>query len=150
MLEVGLDTYIDLAGATAYLADYGDEGAVVTEADLKKATLAIDRLYGGRFTGASTSALQPLQFPRNGDTDIPLAAAHATAELAAMLNAGLNPYIQPDAVVTEESVQVDVLKKARKFAAGYAVNPLHKVSVILAPLMVSTSGGFAFADVVLA
>lgn len=147
-LIVGTDTYIDLADSTAYLADFGDEGAVVTETDLKKATLAIDRLYGGRFKGVKTDDLQALQFPRDTSTTIPQAVEHATVELAVLMANGLNPYVQPDPVVTEETVELDVLKQSRKFASnGYSSNFLHKINVILAPVLYA-AGGYAFADVV--
>jgi len=147
-LVVGTDTYISLTDAEAYIADYGDEGSVVVEADLRKATLAIDRLYGGRFSGYITSPTQDLLFPRNGDLTIPKAVAHATVELAVLLNGGTNPYAAPEPALTEEQVEVDVLKQVRKFAGGgYAADPLHKITTILAPVL-SGSAGLSMISVV--
>jgi hypothetical protein len=145
-LTVGTDTYISLEDANTYLADFSD-GTVVTESDLKRATLALDRLYGSRFISAKTDSTQPLQFPRAGDTDIPIEVEQATAELAALISNDTNPYVQPDPLVSEESVEIDVIKQSRRFADAYRSNPLYQVTLILSPWLLA-SGGLRFADVV--
>lgn len=139
-LVVGSDTYIALTDANTYLAAYGPDGAVVDEPSLAKATLAIDRLYRGRFKGSRTEDTQALEFPRDGSTDIPVAVRQATAELAWMILSGVNVYAQPDPLVLEETVEVDVIKTSKKYSAvGYYSNPLHSVAVILAPVLYSAS-----------
>lgn len=139
-LTVGTDTYITLADATTYLATYGADGATVTESDLKKATVAIDRLYGSRFSGSVTSSTQALLYPRNAETTIPKVLTQATAELAAMINGGIDVYAAPDPILTEESVKVDVLQTTKKFAGGgYSIDPLRKITLILASILTGSS-----------
>ena len=147
-LVTGETTYISLADATAYLTTYGPEGAVVDEPALAKATLAIDRLYRGRFMGVKTDAARPVEFPRDTLTTIPTVLGQATAELAVLLAGGTNVYAQPDPLVTEETVKVDVIQQTRKFQpTGYSSNFLHNITVILSPLLYA-SGGVLHADVV--
>ena len=145
-LVLGIDTYVELEAATQYIADFGG-GETLAEADLKRATLAMDRLYGGHFMGVKTNAAQPLEFPRDGDTDIPTALQHATIELAMLMVNGLDVYAQPDPLVTKESVVVDVIEKSVEYASPTATNKLHKVQLILRPLLVGTSA-FLSVDVV--
>ena len=148
-LTVGTDTYIDLADATAYLADFGPDGAEVDESALKRATLAIDRLWGGTFTGARSVSTQALEFPRDGSTEIPLCVQHATAELAYLISTGTDPYTQPTPLVTEETIKLDVITESRKFHdTGYRTNFLHKIKVILGPVLAGSSFGVMFANVV--
>ena len=147
-LVVGTDTYISLTDAQTYLTTFGAEGAEVDEPSLAKATLAIDRLYRGRFKGAKTDEAQALEFPRDGATVIPTVVGQATAEMAALIKAGVNVYAQPDPLVLEEKVKVDVIETHKKFSAvGYYSNPLHQIQVILAPVLYA-SGGIVSAEVV--
>lgn len=146
-LVLGTDTYITLEEADAYIADYGPDGAEVTEPQLRRATLAIDRLYGGQFAGVPADADQPLQFPRLGEFGIPTQVAQATVELA-LLSDSVDVYAQPTALLTEEATEIaGAIKTSSKYATAYAVNPLHKVTLILAPLLVGTST-FTTVDVV--
>lgn len=172
-LIVGTNTYVSLDAATTYadlaglsflnISDGADAEAIAiqtakAEASLKRATLAIDRLYGARFIGFKATLQQPLLWPRhptmetvdteNGAyvvdshgnyrdfTGIPVEVQHAVTELAVMLEAGYDPYVQPEPTVTEESVEVDVIKQSRKFqGVGHRVNEMHKIDVILSPLL---------------
>ncbi|MDB4726348.1 hypothetical protein OAF54_02835 [bacterium] len=58
---------------------------------LTHATRIIDRL---NFVGCKSDAAQELQFPRNGDTDIPQDIKNATSEVALALLDGVNPEME--------------------------------------------------------
>lgn len=149
-LVIGTDAYTDLATATQYLTDFGDDGAAVdlTEAHIKKATLAIDRLFGGRFRGTVTDAAQPLLFPRDAATTIPTCVAQATAELAALMKDNFDPYAQPDPLVVKQSTEVSGIKETLEYASAFAASDLYKIAVILGPVLYSGSMGFMLAEVV--
>jgi len=156
-ITVGIDTYASTAEATDYCTLVGIDQLGSAEASLKQATIAIDRLYGARFIGVKEQLDQPLHWPRrptasNIDqstdwfivdsfgnyrnfTGIPTEVKQATIELAVMIEAGTNPYAQPAAQVTDETVELDVIKTSKKYSTGYAAEPLYKLSVILASLL---------------
>ena len=144
-LTIGTDAYVELATANTYLADFGD-GSVLDESAIKRATVAIDRLF--MFTGTQTSSTQALAFPRNGETTIPKAVQYATAELAAQMLNGFDPYTAPEPVVTEETVKVDVIQTTKKYAGAYAADSLYKLRLILGSLVYASGGGFVFAPIV--
>jgi hypothetical protein len=149
-LVLGTDTYLTAPAAVDYFEAYGPGNVQLTEADLRKATLALDRLYYGRFLGSKTSAAQPLEFPRGGETTIPTAVAHATAELALLLQDGFDPYAAPPATIVETSFEVDGISRKTKYATSDAVNRLYKLDVILAPYLTlaESLGGITWVDVV--
>lgn len=158
-LTVGTDSYISVADAAAYceLAGLDSLGVDTAESSLKQATLALDRLYGARFIGLKEQLSQALAWPRRPTTaqvdssqdwyvvdsfgnyrdfsGIPTEVKQATVELAVLIEAGTNPYVQPEPVVTTETVEVDVIKQSRSYQAGYRTDPLFKVTAVLAPLL---------------
>jgi hypothetical protein len=75
---------------------------------------------------------------------------HATVELAAYMQGPGDPYSQPDALVTKVTKKLDgVGEKTLEYASPYGLNPLHKIDVILAPLLRSQSStGITYLDVV--
>lgn len=149
-LTVGTDAYISEADAATYLSLYGADGDVVNESNIRQATLALDRLYGGRFAGYKTDDDQSLQFPRNGLTDIPAAVQQATVELALRIANDLDPYAQPESFVKKESTKIGPLEISEEYAVGNAVQSFYKVEVILGALLYSDVGGvFGSMDVVL-
>lgn len=148
MLILGQNTYIELDDALDYLETYGPDGAIVDEASLAKATLAIDRLYRGRFKGVKTAEDQPLEFPRNGSTTIPSAVAQATAEMAVLIFDDEDVYAQPQPMMTEERVKIDVIETSKKYSgAGYYSNFLYRIQVILSPVLYGL-GGISTVEVV--
>lgn len=156
-LTVGTDSYASTIEADDYCALAGIDPLGTAEASLKQATLALDRLYGARYIGIKEQLDQPLHWPRrptaaNIDqstdwfvfdafgnyrnfTGIPAEVKQATIELAVLIEAGTNPYAQPASQVTDETVELDVIKTSKKYSTGYAAEPLYKISVILAPLL---------------
>ena len=160
MLTVGTDSYIAVADAEAYIAAQGLDALSDPEVLLKRATLAIDRIYGARFIARKILTTQPLAWPRsegysytvdeNGyfyfiDSDgnprntnlIPAEVQQATVELAVMMDAGTNPYTQPDPFVKDESVQIDVIKTSSTYASniGHKSDPLYLITLVLRPIL---------------
>lgn len=145
-IVVGTDSYISVEDANTYLAMFGlalpaDEA--LAEGLLKRATMAIDRVYGSRFIGVRYSD-KPLEWPRISAAysmnnryleDIPNEVAYATAEFALMLDAGFDPYAQPAAAITETSVTVDVISTSEKYAAPRRTDTMYNITVILQPVL---------------
>jgi hypothetical protein len=161
-LIVGQNTYISQADAEAYADLAGLDALTDPVKSLKQATLALDRLYGARFIGLKDNLEQPLMWPRrptSSDVDsatdyylvdsfgnyrsftgIPIEVAHATVELAMLIESGTNVYAQSDPVVKQETIEVDVIRTSRTYHdIGYRTNFLHKIHVILAPLLTSAA-----------
>ena len=147
-LTVGTNSYIDAAAAAEYIAVEGLDALTDAENSLIRATKALDRLFGQRFTGAKTLSTQVLQFPRGGATAVPQEVLDATVELAVLLESGANLYAQPAPLVKSESVSVGDITESKTYRdTGYSTNFLYKLEVILSPVLVPTSG-LRFADVV--
>lgn len=147
-LTVGTNSYIDEVDAAEYIAIEGLDALTDAENSLIRATRALDRLFGQRFTGTKTLSTQALQFPRNGATTVPQEVLDATVELAVMIESGTNLYAQPDPLLKSESVSVGDISETRTYRdTGYSTNFLYKLEVILSPYLVPTSG-LRFADVV--
>jgi len=161
-LIVGTDTYVSVDEADAYITAQGLSPLSDPESSLARATLALDRLYAGRYLGLKQTVNQPLHWPRvasynfTADADhyfytvdadgnprdfsgIPTEIKQATIELAIQLESGVDPYAQPDPLVTSESVEIDVIKTNKTYSnvGGYRVDPLYSITLILRPLLVA-------------
>lgn len=143
-ITVGINTYISLVDARAYIVD----NAILTELPsvdaecerlLKQASKALDRLYGNRYLGFRQIATNILYWPRvfadarpHGegefryiitDSDgnarnlygIPYELGQATVELALMLENGEDIYAQPNPFLTKEINKVDTLVAEREY-----------------------------------
>jgi hypothetical protein len=150
-LTVGTDSYISDADAASYIALMGLDTLDDAEPLLRRATQAVDRLYGARFIGSKADSTQALLWPRivpdgidaDGNvrdfTSIPVELANATVELALLIQDEANVFAQPEPQVTEQSVKVDVIQKTVKYAGTYAPNALHSVVLVLRPLLASSA-----------
>lgn len=174
MITVGTDTYISLADAQAYATSFGLAlGATdtATETLLKRATAAIDRHYGNRFLGVRSTMTQQLAWPRSHaaanthstgesgwvsrDSDnnprdfsgLQPETGWATVELAAQLQAGADPYTQPEASLVRLTQKVSSLEETREYAGaqGHRTDALYKISLILRPLLRNTTGSIGLA-----
>lgn len=162
MLTVGTNSYASEAEAADYIALVNGSPLSDAETLLKQATLAVDRLYGGRFIGRKQTANQLLHWPRNPDgrmstsseegyyfvdsdgnfrtyTEIPTEVKQATIEMAMKLDNFEDVYAQPEARVENEQIQIDVIKIGKQFkqSNGYAVDPMYTITLILRPLLTS-------------
>lgn len=158
MITVGTDTYISLADAQAYASNNGltlGANDAATETLLKRATIAIDRIYGNKFLGQKASETQSLAWPRNFasatiDSDgnprdfsgLQPETGYAEVELAALLQAGTDPYVQPEPFLSQIRQKVATLEEEKQFKAsqGYRTDPLYKITLILRPLLMNQSG----------
>lgn len=88
MLEIGTNSYIDIAGANEYFAGrlhaetWEQAGNEIKEKALRQATKQIDRQL---LRGRKTDPNQVLAFPRFPDTEIPKAVKEACCEEALAL-----------------------------------------------------------------
>lgn len=149
-ITLGTDSYSTIAEANAYLAldDRAIPDDTYGENLLKRATQAIDRIYGHRFIGQRTST-NPLHWPRDlaaySNTNrylekIPTELKQATAEMAVLIDSGIDPYEQPTPASRDESVSVDAISVSSTYVAPFTEKPLYKVELILKPLLTSQHG----------
>lgn len=146
-ITVGIDTYISLDDARAYVTANGLAPLPVDDTDaenlLKQATTALDRLYGNKYLGQKSSMTQPLAWPRIVTmTPIPYYAGewpyvtydsfgnprdfsglqpetgYAQIELAKLIQASVDIYAQPAPRVIESRNKVATLEQAQKFAGS--------------------------------
>ena len=122
---------------------------VVLEKLLRRASKTIDLLYGNRFIGSRINQYQTLYWPRitgtydqdgnaraDFNTDvIPTEIKLSTIELSAKLYDDFNPFKQPLPAITEESKEMDVLKKSVKYAEPYSNNEFYFLDLLLRPLL---------------
>lgn len=101
-LEVGVNSYLDVAAANAYFADrYGAEdwdglGDTDKAKVLISAAMALDGGYN--WAGYPTDPDQPLAFPRDAETDVPQKIKNAQAEMALAIVAAGSPTAAPEGV----------------------------------------------------
>lgn len=164
-ITVGTDSYVSVADARTYLASVDKALPASNDAAeslLKRATLAIDRIYGDKFIGIRYSS-NPLEWPRLanymgpgsanvGDIGgygysntgryleaIPREVQQATAEMAIMLDSDVDPYVQPEAAVQNSTITVDVITIAQTTSGARVSDPLYNVGLILKPVVRSGS-----------
>jgi hypothetical protein len=159
-LIVGTNTYVDEATAAQYCSDFGLNTLADAENSLKQATVAIDRLYGGRWIGHKEQTTQPLAWPRILETDndiyvidadgewrdvngIQPEVEQATVELAVLIENGFDPYEQPAGGVVSESTQVaGAISTSVTYSSTYKQARMFKIDLILRPLLI-TRGSIA-------
>jgi len=84
-LQVNINSYVDVAEADTYFSTRYGSGSwdlldpASKESALISATSLVDKYCV--WSGAKTDPAQPLEFPRNGDTEVPQAIKDAQCEL---------------------------------------------------------------------
>jgi len=168
-ITVGTDTYISYADAVTYATNNGltlGANQSATEALLKQATVSMDRIYGNKYLGQKDTITQPLAWPRlvgsgrpHGDGEwlyvtydsdgnprdfsgLQPELGQAQTELAALVQAGQDIYAQPNPSVSAFTNKVASLEESKTLAnaQGWQQNPLYKISLILRPLLVASTG----------
>ena len=169
-ITVGTDSYISLADARTYVAANGLTPLPLVDADaealLKRATTTMDRVYGAKYLGSKALMTQSLAWPRFVGTGYPHSTGEslyvtidsdgnprdfsglqtelgqAETELAVMLQAGVDPYVQPDPLLSMERNKVSALEQEKQFKnpQGYRTDVLYKISLILRPILVLSIG----------
>jgi hypothetical protein len=128
------DSYTTLAQYTAYAQAMGWCDQIVAhpaEAALRRAAMAIDRLYPAK--GTRTNAAQALAWPRAGvsldghilasDT-VPKAVQSAQCEMARLILGGADPFAATsEQRITKRREKVDVIEEETEYeATGQAVS----------------------------
>lgn len=164
-ITVGTDTYISLADARTYVTANGLTPLPLVDAEaealLKRATTTMDRIYGAKYLGSKANMTQYLAWPRFVGTGYPHSTGeslyvtidsdgnprdfnglqaelgYAETELAVMLQAGVDPYTQPEPFLSMERSKVSALEQEKQFkgAQGYRQDPLYKIGLILRPIL---------------
>ena len=86
MITVPQDSYVTVAEADAYNAirPSAQTWAALSESEKEQRLVAASDYLDSQhiFTGKKTDPIQPREFPRNGETDVPMAIKKAVFELA--------------------------------------------------------------------
>lgn len=93
--------YVTEAELTTYATT---RGATLTQPESVLLTKALDWLELQPFSGSKTDGTQPLQFPRNGDTEVPERIKTAQLVCAMIYDAGGDPLAAVGPRVTQETV----------------------------------------------
>lgn len=124
-----MSTYVDNAYATAYFADHRLIAYAWTDSTAEKQDIAIqmatDALERLNYDGSKTDAEQDLQFPRDGDTEIPVAMKQACCECAYAFIDGYDQEYEMDNVRATSLKFANVVTKYDS-----RVVPYHKIEGI--------------------
>ena len=151
-LTLGSNTYVSLAEAEAYFAEYpcdswdGEEEE--KEQSLVNATQAIDALYGEKYMSELAEDSQPLLFPRVQFYDmnrrlvsgLPTSLKNAVCELAALSLTGVDIFPEPSqaGLVQQENLQVGGIAIGTtyfKAPHGASFEGFRKVDLMIRPLL---------------
>lgn len=142
MVTVGIDSYADEAQLTVYatargLAIDGDPSAALIK--------AMDFLSVQQWSGSKTDPLQPLDFPRDGDTAVPAAIITAQLILAIDADSGISLLGAPQLAVKRSKVDVIETEYATGSGTVYTLESNTQLNSLLKPYVhAPTSGGTAF------
>lgn len=140
-VTVGVDSYVDeteldaFASARDITLDGNKSAALI---------LAMDYLSLQSWAGEKTDPDQPLDFPRDGDTEVLAAIEKAQLQLALMVFQGVNLLAPVGPAVKRE--KVDVLEVEYQDGAG-STTSYPAVNLLIGPYLARTSGSANFAVV---
>lgn len=135
---VGTDSYVSEAELTAYATARG----LTLEGDANVALIrAMDYLGVQDWSGYRTVSTQPLDFPRNGETDIPPSIKTAQMQLAIVYDGGGDPLSPVGPAVKRE--KVDVLETEYQVGAG-VVTAYPMIDRLIAPYIADAPGAMSF------
>lgn len=130
MVVVGVDSYANEAQLTAYAAARGltiegDPSAVLIK--------AMDFLSIQQWQGEKTDPLQPLDFPRDGATEVPASIIKAQLILAIDADSGVSLLGAPQLAVKRSKVDVIETEYATGDNALYTIETNAQVNALLGP-----------------
>lgn len=135
---VGTDSYVSEAELTAYATARG----LALETDATVVLIrAMDYLSVQPWGGSKTDPNQPLDFPRNGETVVPVAIKTAQMQLALVYDGGADPLAPTGPAVKRE--KVDVLETEYQTGAGSST-AYPMIDRLIAPYIAGATGGMAF------
>lgn len=142
MVTVGVDSYADEAQLTAYAAARG----LAIDGDPSAALIkAMDFLSVQQWSGSKTDPLQPLDFPRDGDTTVPDSIVTAQLILAIDADSGISLLGAPQLAVKRSKVDVIETEYAAGSGTVYTLESNKQLNALLGQYIYApTSSGTAF------
>lgn len=135
-IVVGTNSYVTEAELIAYAAEYDVVFSGNIEAISKRALDYIDLDH--TFSGSKTDEDQDLEFPRNGDTDVPYKVQRAQMEAAILIDEGTDFFATETQSIKSE--KIDVLETVYQDGTSSNTVTYPKVDKLLAPYLANTAG----------
>ena len=131
--------YVEEADFTAYAAA---RGITLARPESETLTQALDYIEIQNYSGEKTDPNQPLQFPRNGDTEVPDAIKTAQMQAALIYDSGNDPLAPIEPKVLEETVfgAVSVKYSDKSGSSTYYTY----LNLLLKPFLADSSGAANF------
>lgn len=133
---VGTNSYVSEAELTTYTTDRGITLARSANITL---TLAMDYLNSLTYTGYKTDEDQALDFPRNGDTEVPQGIKNAQMEAALIFDTGEDPQSTTGPRVIENTVHGAVTQRFSD--SGTSTKIYRKLNATLRPFLSNGGSG---------
>jgi hypothetical protein len=127
--------YVDTADFTAYATA---RGITLSLSESVTLTLALDYIEAQTYKGDKTDSEQALEFPRDGDTEVPQGIKNAQMEAALIYDKGGDPIGDVGQRVTQETVVGAV--SVSYSDTGNQSTIYRKLNATLAPFL--ASGGY--------
>lgn len=131
--------YVEETDLSAYTAARGITLQLSTSVTL---TLALDYIESQTFKGEKTDPDQVLEFPRDGDTEIPQGIKNAQMEAALVFDSGADPQGAVGQRVIENTVHGAV---TQRFSDSGTSTPIYrKLNAALRPYLSNGGSGMQF------
>lgn len=135
-LVVGVDTYVTVAELTAYasarsITIVNDEELILLK--------AMDYIETRSYSGTKTDELQGLEFPRNGETEVPQKIKTAQIVAALLIDSGENLFPASTQAIKREKIDVIEIEYQDNSTAFTSYSQLN---VLLSPFLNSIGGSF--------
>lgn len=127
--------YVEETDFTAYAAA---RGITLLRPVSETLTQALDYIELQSYSGEKTDPAQPLQFPRNGETEVPAAIGTAQMQTALVYDAGEDPLAPIEQKVLEETVHGAVSVKYSDKGGNSSSYP--HITALLRPYLTSQGG----------
>lgn len=141
VIVAGENSYVTETELAAYA---GDRGIVIAGDPSVLLIKAMDWLSIQAWSGSKTDELQPLDFPRNGDTTVPVAIKNAQIYLALRADSGVD--LLAAAAIEVKRKKIDVIET--EYATGsnvlYKPQDMPYLKSSLAPYLAADYGPLTF------
>ena len=132
-LVVGVDTYV----TETELTDYASARGITITGDTKTLLIkAMDYIEIQSYWGSKTDADQDLEFPKNGDTEVPQKIKTAQIVTALLIDSGENLFPTSEQAIKREKIDI-IEVEYQDFTNSIKNYP--QLNKLLAPFL-STSG----------
>lgn len=127
--------YVEETDFTAYAAA---RGITLLRPESETLTQALDYIELQSYSGSKTDPEQVLEFPRNGETEIPADIITAQMQTALVYDRGEDPLAPNGVKVLEETVHGAVTVKYSDKGGNTTTYP--QITALLAPFLVNSGG----------